>query len=127
MKQFSFERLEVYNKSRRLITEVYKLIENFPKEEKYVLCDQIRRCIISVPSNIAEQSGRTSLKEKLHFIEISYGSLMKAYCQLQIAVDLNYITEKQLSTLKEKFIEISMLLTGLRKYLKNKLQNNIIP
>ena len=121
MNQFSFENLEVYQKARELVGKVYNLIKRFPKEEQYALCDQIRRSIVSVPSNIAEQSGRTSIKEKIHHIEYSYGSLMEAYCQLQISMDLNYIKVDQFNSLKENFFEVSRLLNGLSKSFKTKL------
>lgn len=68
MEEFSFEKLVVYDKARQLVRDVYKLLDKFPDVEKYALCDQIRRSIISVVSNIAEQSGRMSKKEKVHFL-----------------------------------------------------------
>ena len=121
MELFSFEKLEVYQKSRILVVSVYNLINKFPKEEQFALCNQLRRCIVSVPSNIAEQSGRTYIKEKIHHIEYSYGSLMEAYCQLQIGVDLGYITENDFFKIKDQFFEISRLLSGLKKSLSSKL------
>lgn len=121
MEQFSFEKLTVYQKSRSLVVSVYNLIKKFPKEEQYALCDQLRRAIVSVPSNLAEQSGRTSYKEKIHQIEYSYGSLMEAYCQLQLAMDLEYITEEEFLSVKDQFIEVSRLVNALSKSFKNKL------
>ncbi len=81
---FSFDKLEAYTSSRRLVKDVYDLTGKFPNTEKYGLSDQLRRAVISIPSNIAEGSGRSSIKEKIHFIEIAYGSLMEVYCQLQL-------------------------------------------
>ena len=121
MNQFSFEKLTVYQKSRSLVVSVYKLIKKFPKKERNALSNQLRRSIVSVPSNIAEQSGRTSNKEKIHQIEYSYGSLMESYCQLQIGLDLEYITEEEFLSVKDQFIEISRLLNALSKSFKNKL------
>ena len=94
--KFSFERLEVWQEARKLVVDAYNLVRKFPKEERYALGDQIRRAVVSIPSNIAEGSGRVSLKEKMHFVEIAYGSLMEVYCQLQIAVDLKFIDEIEL-------------------------------
>ena len=91
--EYSFEKLMVYQTARKLVKKVYILLRRFPTEERYGLCDQLRRSIVSVPSNIAEQSGRTSIKEKVHFLEIAYGSLMEAYCQLDLAFELVYITK----------------------------------
>lgn len=92
---YSFEKLNVWQEAKKLVVEVYHLLDSFPKFEKYALSDQIRRAIVSVPSNIAEGSGRKSIKEQIHFLEISYGSLMETYNQLLIAIDLGYITEKK--------------------------------
>ena len=72
--KFSFEKLAVWQEARELVVECYSLVSKFPKEEKYALGDQIRRAVVSIASNIAEGSGRVSLKEKMHFIEIAYGS-----------------------------------------------------
>ena len=85
--EYSFEKLKVWNEAKELVVNVYHLLDSFPMFEKFALCDQIRRAIVSVPSNIAEGSGRKSLKEKTHFLEISYGSLMETYNQLLIAID----------------------------------------
>ena len=112
--EYSFEKLNVWKEARKLVVAVYQLLDNFPKFENYALCDQIRRSIISVPSNVAEGTGRMSPKEKLHFIEISYGSLMEAYNQLLIASDLKYITEESLKELKPSIDTVARLLNGLR-------------
>lgn len=120
MNEFSFERLTVYQKARQLVVSVYQLIGKFPNIEKFALCDQIRRAILSVPSNIAEQSGRTSYKEKVHFLEYAFGSLLETYCQLQIAVDLHYISDKDFNDVKDKFFELSRLINGLSQSFKEK-------
>ena len=78
---YYFERLDVWQQARQLVVQVYKLLEKFPKEEKYALCDQLRRSVISIPSNIAEGSGRIAKKETIHFLEIAYGSLMEMDCR----------------------------------------------
>ena len=93
---------------------VYGLLKKFPIEERFALCDQIRRAVISVPSNIAEGTGRMSVKEQIHFMEIAYGSLMETYCQLQISLELGYITEEDLKTTKEKITVVAKLLSGFR-------------
>ena len=121
---YSFEKLVVYQTARKLVKQVYLLIAKFPQVERYGLCDQLRRAIISVPSNIAEQSGRTSYKEKVHFLEIAYGSLMEAYCQLDIAVDLGYITAEDLAPLKNLFFDTSRLISGLKKKFAENISNH---
>ena len=67
-------------------------------------------------SNIAEGSGRNSNKEKVHFIEIAYGSLMEAFSQLQIAQDLGYLTEQDIDTIRPQFISVAKMLPGLKKH-----------
>ena len=113
--QYHFEKLEVWNQSRQLVVAVYRLIKKFPPEEKFALCNQLRRSVISVPSNIAEGISRLAVKETIHFLEIAFGSLMEVYCQLQIAVDLQYITEKDFEEIKPLIISTSKLLNGLHK------------
>ena len=111
---FSFENLEVYAKARRLIKDVYLLQNTFPKEERYALGDQIRRAATSITANLAEGSGRQSLREKVHFIEISFGSMTEVFCELQTACDLGYITEQQFDELRPQFADVAKMLSGLR-------------
>ena len=116
VKIFSFENLEAYKSSRILVRDVYRLQQKFPKYETYALGDQIRRSASSVTSNIAEGSGRNSYKEKSHFIEIAYGSLMEAFSQLQIAQDLGYLTQEDIDGIRPSFISVAKMLSGLKKY-----------
>ena len=64
---YSFEKLKVWQEAKKLVVDVYHLLDSFPKFERYALCDQIRRAMVSVPSSIAEGSGRGSLNEQIHF------------------------------------------------------------
>ena len=116
--EYSFEKLKVWKESRDLVCSVYSLIKKFPKYELFGICDQIRRAIISVPSNIVEGNIKKSIKERLHFFEISYGSLLEVYCQLIISNDLGYITNDELSEIKAKIWNVSYLLTKLKKSLE---------
>lgn len=118
-KRFSFEGLDVYKAARTLVRDVYRLQHKFPKFETYALGDQIRRSSSSVTSNIAEGSGRNSFKEKSHFIEIAYGSLMEAFSQLQIAQDLGYLTEDDIDGIRPQFISVAKMLSGLKNYFDN--------
>ena len=119
--EFSFEKLDVWQESRALVKSIYTILRNFPAEEKFALCDQQRRAVVSVPSNIAEGSGRMSVKEKIHFLEVAFGSLMGTFCQMQIARDLEYISDEQLLDVKAKILQISKMLTGLRNSLLKRL------
>lgn len=114
---FTFETLDVYQKARKLVKEIYLLLEKFPATERYALCDQIRRAAVSIPSNIAEGRGRFSTKERVHFVEIAYGSLMEVYCQLSIANDLGYISNENLENMKVNIDEIARMLFGYRNSL----------
>lgn len=110
---YSFEKLKVWQEAKKLVVDVYHLLDSFPKFEKYALCDQIRRAIVSVPSNIAEGSGRKSLKEQIHFLEIAYGSLMETYNQLLIAVDLTYINEESVESIKPSIDAVAKMINAL--------------
>lgn len=116
MKQNTFRDLEAYKEGKKLVKAVYILIKKFPKEEQYAICDQLRRASISVTSNIAEGSGRVSTKEKIHFLEISYGSLMEVLSQMDIACDLNYITKEEFMNIEEMVENVARPLSGLKNY-----------
>ena len=109
----SFRNLNAYIKAKELVSIVYTLIKKFPKEEQYVLCDQLRRAVISIPSNIAEGSGRLTTKDQSHFYSIAYGSLMEVLAQLDVACDLGYITTEEFQYLEELIDVEAKLLTGL--------------
>ncbi len=101
-----------------LVTNVYNLIKTFPKEEIYGLSGQLRRAIVSVPSNIAEGQGRDSVKEFIHYLSISYGSLMEVETQLQIAAHLGYLKQVEVDKLLEQTAEVGRLLNGLSRSLR---------
>lgn len=122
-----FENLRVCQDARQFVVVVYRLSSKFPRTEAFALCQQLQRAIVSVPSNIAEGSGRRSVKEKIHFIEIAYGSLMEAYCQLEIASDLSYITAAELHDIKPRFHALSRQLSALAKSFTEKLPLTINP
>lgn len=112
--KYSYKNLDAYKESKKLVKMVYGWQKAFPKEENYALCDQLRRAVISVPSNIAEGSGRTSSKDQAHFFEMSFGSLMEVDCQLDIAHDLGYITDDDALSAEKQIRVVASLLSGLR-------------
>ena len=114
---FGFENLAAYQRAMDLVDKVYDLLKGFPAEERYALCDQLRRAVVSVPSNIAEGLGRSSSKEQVHFMEISYGSLMETYCQLSIAKRRHYISDEVFKELASDIENIVRPLSGLRNSL----------
>ncbi|MBA5794016.1 four helix bundle protein [Flavobacterium sp. xlx-214] len=113
--------LEVWQRSMDLVTQVYLLTKDFPKEEIYGLTSQLRRCAISVPSNIAEGAARQSNKEFIQFLYISLGSLMELETQLIIAKNINFFSEISLNEHINAIEQIGKMLNGLIKYRKSKL------
>ena len=118
MAEFRFEKLEVWRKAMDWARAIYQVSRGFPDHERHGLTPQVRRAAVSVASNIAEGVGRTSDADFARFLEIAYGSLMEATCQVQLAFELCYIEQNQLATLKDAAAEISRMLSGLRKYRK---------
>ena len=119
--KYSFEKLDVWQDARKFVTEIYKVSGTFPSEEKFGLCSQLQRASVSVVSNIAEGVSRQSDKEKIRFIEISYGSLMEVYCQLYISLDLKYLTIDQFETCKMRIDAIVRQLSALIKAYKKRI------
>lgn len=108
-----YKKLEVYAAGKELVLHVYELLKKFPKEEQFALSDQLRRAVISIPSNIAEGSGRQSEKDQSHFYTIAYGSLMETLSQLDVACDLGYLTQEEFSKFEILINEEAKMLSGL--------------
>lgn len=116
MYSFSFERLEVWNRSRLLTKSVYEITRDFPDIEKFGIASQLQRAMVSVCSNIAEGSSRKSKKEQCHFYSLSYSSLMESLNQLIISNDLGYVSDPELFLFRKEVHIISIMLNNLRKY-----------
>lgn len=114
MNEYSYQTLNVYKDAKALVVEVYQLLKQYPVEERYALCDQVRRAAISITSNIAEGMSRYSDKEKAHFLEIAYASMMEVESQLDISVDLEYISKEQFVAVAEKIKSVDKQLSALR-------------
>ena len=110
---FAYRKLLVYQQARYFNKMVYTLLKKFPTEERFAICDQLRRAASSIPSNIAESSGRVSKKEKQHFIEYANGSLSEVMSQLELSFDLGYITKDDLDVMDELAASIQKLLSRL--------------
>jgi len=115
----SYRDLNVWQNAMDLVEDVYKITANFPKEEKYGLISQIRRCSVSIPSNISEGFMRKSTKEYIQFIYISLGSLGELDTQMEIAVRLKFMESKR--DLNKKLLLIRKQLYGMVKSLKTRL------
>lgn len=116
------QELEVWNKSMELVTSIYLITKNFPKEELYGLVSQMRRCAVSIPSNIAEGCSRFSDKDTLNFLGIALGSISELETQLIISKNIGYIDNiEELETMNET---VKKLLLGLIRYLNNKIEKS---
>ncbi|MBN2119578.1 MAG: four helix bundle protein [Candidatus Omnitrophica bacterium] len=112
-----FKDLIVWQKGIELVKNIYEITKSFPKEELYGLSSQMRRCVISIPSNIAEGVRRRHRKEYKQFIHISLGSSGELETQIIIAKELGYIDEAQKSNLSELIDHICRMLVSLSKKL----------
>ena len=120
MYTFSFERLDVWHKSRLLTKNIYKLTQKLPEYEKFGLTGQIRRAIISVCSNLAEGSSRKSKKDQAHFYNIAFSSLMETLNQIIISYDLEYLDENTMLELRNDIHTISLMINNLTNYANGK-------
>ena len=113
MEVFGYRKLVAYQKAKEVVKRTYKLLKKFPSEERYAMCDQLRRASVSITSNIAEGVNRFSVKEKAHFIETAYSSLMEVSSQFEIAEELGYITPDDRLSMDHLIEEDARLLSGL--------------
>ena len=118
MEVFGYRRLIAYQKAKEIVKRTYKLLKKFPVEERYALCDQLRRASVSITSNIAEGVNRFSVKDKAHFVEIAFGSMMEVSSQIEIAEELGYITTEERISMDVLVEEEARLLSGLQNSYK---------
>ena len=114
----TFEDLDAWSESMKLVRDVYELTKKFPQEERFGLTSQIQRAVVSIPTNIAEGHGRYSKMEFANFVSIAHGSLNEVRTQIRIAQMLNYITEREANDVIAKCVTIGKILGGLMKSLK---------
>ncbi len=110
--------LEVWKLSVDFVKDIYTLTTNFPDEEKFGIISQLRRAVVSIPTNIAEGAARSTKKELRNFLYIASGSLSEIDTLLTISKELGFIKESQLDALNEKLVKIDIMLDGLIKKLK---------
>ncbi|MBO7073954.1 MAG: four helix bundle protein [Bacteroidales bacterium] len=120
MKSSDYKQLIVWHKAMDLVVEVYSIVKLLPKEELYALSDQMRRAVVSIPSNIAEGLGRNSDKEFVQFLSISRGSLWELETQIEVCERLNYVDVTKTSQTKKLITEISKMLNSLANSLTKK-------
>ena len=119
----NYKELKVWQKSYQLCLEIYRITKAFPKDEQYGLTSQIRRAVISVPSNIAEGYGRKTTPDYLRSLYIAYGSSCELETQILLSGDLDYINDNDLKEILEKIGEVERMLKALIKSLKDKHSN----
>jgi four helix bundle protein len=113
----TYRDLIVWQKSMAMVTEIYKVTQSFPRREDYGITSQIRRCAVSIPSNIAEGYGRHSRNEYIRFLQIALGSLFELQTQLEIAANLGYLKKEEFDVLYESTREVERMLSVLIKRL----------
>ena len=116
----TYRDLVVWQKAMEFVTDVYVASKTFPQDEMYGLTSQIRRCAISMPSNIAEGFGRKTPNEFIRFLQIAMGSLFEMQTQLEIALNLSYLTEAKHADLHEKTREIERMLSSLIRSIRTR-------
>jgi four helix bundle protein len=114
-----YERLEVWNRAMDLVVDVYDLVRSLPKEERYALSDQMRRCAVSIPSNIAEGASRGSKKEFIQFLYIAMGSASELQTQLEIGRRVGYFED--VSQCSRAIIAIRKMINALITSIKRTL------
>ena len=119
----SYEELSVWEESHKLALKIYKLTKDFPKDERFRLVDQICRAAASVPTNIAEETGRHSKKEFLQFLYIARGSIEETKYLLLLAKDLNYLNQTTYLDLKKRYDKVGKMLNGLISSIRTTTKN----
>jgi four helix bundle protein len=123
MPHFGFQRLEVYQLSKALVLQSYRLTREFPSDEKFALVKQINRAAISIPSNVVEGYGRMTAKDKSHFLNMAYSSLMELVCQFEIAEALGYITSEALESIMGQAHHLSVKISNFRQSVGERQSN----
>jgi four helix bundle protein len=114
----NYKELMIWKMSRELVKEIYLITKSFPDDERFGLISQMRRCSISIPSNIAEGSGRSTDKDFAHFLSMSISSAFELETQLLVSNDLGYINDETVNKLERKINELQKMIYGLRSKLK---------
>jgi len=114
----NYKELKVWQKARELVKFIYELTNKYPKEEIYTLTSQVRRAVISIPSNIAEGVGHFSNKQFSRFLEIAYASSCELDTQVILSFDLNFINQDELKNSNLYIDEVQKMLSGLIKSLE---------
>lgn len=115
MREYYFEKLEVWKLSKELVKDIYKVTDRFPGSEQIGIVSQMRRSAVSVPTNLAEGSSRSTKKDQANFTTIAYSSLMELLNLIIISNELTFIQDEVYSELRSKIEEISNKLNALKR------------
>ena len=121
MKVKSYKELEVWQLAMELVEDVYAVARKLPVSERFALSDQLRRAVVSIPSNIAEGCGRNSTRDLLHFLSVARGSLCEVETQLELAMRMWQVP---ITDLNEKIVRVGMMINALSTKLKTRLSNS---
>ena len=110
----NFKELKIWQRSKELCLTIYKISTSFPEAEKFGLMSQIRRCSVSIPSNIAEGCGRNTDKQLIQFLNISMGSLTELETQIIISTELNFIINKESEIILTEINELQKMINVFR-------------
>ena len=122
---FRFQKLDIYELALDLVKDSYSLTRTFPAEEWFALVPQMNRAVVSVPSNIAEGISRGTRKDQVHFLNISYGSLMELACQSDISCMLGYITDRQRKELSAKINNLAIKINNFISYIRKEIKQDV--
>ena len=122
---FRFQKLEIYDLALDIVKDSYSLTRTFPAEERFALVPQMNRAVVSIPSNIAEGVSRGSRKDQIHFLNISYGSLMELACQSDISFMLGYITDIQRKELSTKINNLAIKINNFVSYIRKEIKQDV--
>jgi len=119
-----YKDLDVYKKSIDFVVDIYKTTESFPDSERFGLVSQLRRAAVSLPSNLAEGSGRNGRKELINFLHLARGSLFEIGTQLEISHRLGFVSQENYAKLEERRATIQRMMNALISSLRKKGENN---
>lgn len=124
MGKHDFKKLKVWQLSKDLAVNFYKLSKGFPKEEMFGLTSQLKRCAVSIPSNISEGCGRGTDAQLSHFLNIAQGSAAEMETQLIIAFEVGVLKKESYIQINSDLLEVQKMINGFQKSIKNKYSHS---
>ena len=123
--QFAFHSLEIYRLAKSLAVKCYKLTGGFPDREKYALTSQINQAAVSVAANIVEGYSRSTVKDKKHFLNIAYGSLMELVCEFEISKEFGYISAEELVAISSEAETLGVKISNFSKAMETRSKKTV--